>query len=62
MKNNNAVIPAKDEKILSSIEELAANLPEDASIMQMLELMAEATGESVETIHQRYVEIKSAKS
>ena len=53
MDNDNAVIPERDEEILSNIEELAENLPEDASIMQMLELMAEATGESVETIHQR---------
>jgi hypothetical protein len=46
-------------EILQAVEDGYAALPEDATDMEILEMIAEATGETLETIHNRYMDIKS---
>ena len=55
-----AKVKKSELELLGKIEKAYNKMPEDASTMEILEMMANATGESFETIHERYTQIKSA--
>jgi hypothetical protein len=48
----------EEYEVLQAVEDLYADMPEDASDVELLEMIAEATGESFETIHERFLDIK----
>jgi len=57
MDNCNLTMEEQTER-LAALEEAYNELPEDANTMEILEMIAEVTGESVTEIHERFVNIK----
>jgi len=50
----------QDFELLDELEDALENVSDDANNMELLEVIADVTGQSLTEVHEKYLELKSA--